>query len=74
MALSINITITLESMVQAEAVQAALEIYIDMERERGSDPSAKVDGGWTKADEERFNAARKVLEQMTGVGVKGLRR
>ena len=73
-ATQMTITLTLENLDQARAVEAALELYIDMERERGSDPSAKVDGGWTKDDEDRFNGARAVLMAMTGRATKGLRK
>jgi hypothetical protein len=65
MALSINLT--LDTVAQAEAVQAALELYVDMETDRGRDESrGGGDPSFTDKDRVRLAAAKRALEMLTG--------
>lgn len=63
----VNINITLDSLAQAEALESALEIYVEMETERSKPES---DGGgdpsWGPNDAARLKAAQQVLEDVFG--------
>lgn len=57
-----TITLELTSLPQADALQAALETYIDMETDR-----AKHDAkDWTATDAARLGGAQQILKSLRG--------
>lgn len=59
----IMITIDLDSLDQARAVESALELYVDMESDRANDAKSN---GFTPEDRARLNAAKQVLGNIKG--------
>lgn len=57
-----SITLELSSLAQAEAIQCALEIYVDMEADRSKHDAADFDDDASK----RLLAARQVLASIRG--------
>jgi hypothetical protein len=61
MANTIKITLELHSLAQVEAIQAALEVSVDMESDRAKHDAAD----FGPRDKARLTAARQVLAMLT---------
>lgn len=57
------INLNLTSVAQAEALIAALELYVDMETDRSKDAEA---AGFDKQAKERLQQARYLLQVLSG--------
>lgn len=60
--MKISINLELSSLDQVDAIQAALELYADMETDRSKDKES----GWSSDDAVRLKAARDVLSILAG--------
>lgn len=68
--MKITINLELTNLSQAEAVQQALEHYIECEESRFADEPKD----FTAADKLRLNGGREVLQSMTGSAVRVVRK
>jgi hypothetical protein len=59
----LTITIELTSMAQADAIQSALEMYVDMEIERSKDNPK--DTGWDATAAARLLGAKQILATLS---------
>lgn len=66
--MKIEITLTLSTPAQLEALQAAMEIYVDMETDRSKDGESGFNQKANSSDMRRLEGARQIVALLNGKG------